>query len=173
MKAYSFSEITGEYQGIVECQANPRDGGWLLPAHAVFNEPPVFGEQQMAVWFPGWIILPDYRQVPFWYKQTTAPVRLELGEKPTEEMTEVPPPGGERVRWDELTVSWIIIPPTAEEIEQEQEALKEVQLISSARLGRIVVTLAREIVAIRQSQPATDAFKAFLVRLQEIYGGST
>lgn len=50
MIAYGYDKNTGEYLGPVDCQPDPLDGGFLLPACATEIEPPETGAGKIAKW---------------------------------------------------------------------------------------------------------------------------
>lgn len=58
MEAFAFDELTGAYQGVVACQPDPLDGGYLLPAGATRTQPPTFVEGASLPFWTGdsWVI---------------------------------------------------------------------------------------------------------------------
>lgn len=62
MLAYKYDNETKEYKGTQEAQANPLEGGYLLPADCTFLEVPEYTEGTIPVFENGsWVIKNDYR----------------------------------------------------------------------------------------------------------------
>jgi len=132
MKAYQFNSETHEYVDEVERQPSPLEPGvYWLPANSTDVPPPLLQEREAAVWMgKGWNVIPDYRLVPLWHKQTLAPMYVKLGEIPSGDLTEVPPPiGVERLTWDDLNQNWKEVPLTSEELATREKAFQDAEFL--------------------------------------------
>jgi hypothetical protein len=81
--AYSFNPENGEYTGAVQAQKSPLEVDvYLLPANALFEQPPPIQENEVACAVDGvWVIKPDFRGT--WYKPNSDVVVIKaIGEIP-------------------------------------------------------------------------------------------
>ena len=101
MKAYGYSPVTKEYIGGVNCQLNPLEGSYLLPANSVFDKPPIVEHQQIAIWNGAWEIRTDHRGEIYWDKSTKEEIKIEqIGEISEKDLTLLQPIS-DRAIWKE------------------------------------------------------------------------
>jgi hypothetical protein len=105
MKAYNYSRNTKEYMGEVPCQADPLDGGFLIPGHATDIKPEQPKEGHVMIFKDdGWVEVID-RRGPV-YDKTTKDVEIwrDVGELPPY-LTYLTPQQGDK--WDEENEEWV------------------------------------------------------------------
>ena len=73
MLVFNFHPVTKELLDTSNAELDPLESKasgedvFMLPAHATFDEPPVIGEHQAAVWIDDhWSVVDDYRGMVFW-----------------------------------------------------------------------------------------------------------
>jgi hypothetical protein len=70
MDIYKYDSITLEYIGSAEARKDPLEHGkYLLPAFAMFTQPPATSVNEVAVANQegtGWIVEPDFRETKYW-----------------------------------------------------------------------------------------------------------
>lgn len=73
MLAYNFHPVTKELIDTADAELDPLESKaagedvFMLPAYATFDEPPVIGDHQAAVWRDGhWSVVDDYRGTVYW-----------------------------------------------------------------------------------------------------------
>lgn len=119
MKAYSYSSITNEYIGEVNCQPDPIDGGFLLPGYSTIIEPPITKEKEVAVLEnKEWKIKVDRRGEVYWNKDTKEEQKIvEIGQVQEKDWTKLQPIS-ERAVWE--IDKWIEPPLTFEELQEKE-----------------------------------------------------
>ncbi len=110
---YNYHPETGEYLGQAAANVSPREEDVLLvPAFAAVEAPPAVGERQCACYMDAagqvpadyqsgaWHVVPDWRGVPLWDKQSGAEVWIaKPGQTPEEiSATDLPRPSA-AYRW--------------------------------------------------------------------------
>ena len=73
MLVFNFHPVTKELLDTSNAELDPLESEtsgedvFMLPAHATFDEPPVIGEHQAAVWIDDhWSVVDDYRGTVYW-----------------------------------------------------------------------------------------------------------
>lgn len=89
---YHYDAVTFEYLTSLESRLDPLAGTPIVPANATLIEPPLAGENQVAVYdSTDWELKPDYRGEA-WYMPDGTPITfIEIGQEPTPEMSETMP----------------------------------------------------------------------------------
>lgn len=93
-KIYDYHSDTGEYLGTRNAQKHPiRDGEFILPAAATFDEPPSASENACPTFVDGkWIVVPDWRGHTYWLADRSEHKIAELGVEPPEDALNERPP---------------------------------------------------------------------------------
>ncbi len=93
-KIYDYHSDTGEYLGTRNAQKHPiRDGEFILPAAATFDEPPSVSENECPTFVDGtWTVVPDWREHTYWLADRTEHTIAELGVEPPEDALNERPP---------------------------------------------------------------------------------
>lgn len=104
---YAYNPTIGEYAGETKAYANPREGGYMMPANATETEPPEAGEHQAPVFADGaWSLVPDYRGAVYYDKSTQEKHEIkDINVEPAADWTDVEPTDRDAVWTDG---AWVV-----------------------------------------------------------------